>query len=81
MRRDFLQIGSKRNLPINQYRVVGNQVQFRVGNPREAEANWRVLTNDEILMHLSLDTAVAEWLIKRLHISAAIRTTYAARAS
>jgi hypothetical protein len=69
MQRDSLRVGSKRNPPINEYRVNGRAVQFRaLGRDQKPSPAWRELTNDEILLHLSLHTSVAQWLVKRLGV-------------
>jgi hypothetical protein len=67
-----LHIESVAGGPINQYRIVDNaHVEFRsldaAGSrfPDERSA-WRKLTADEILMHFTLNTVVAEWLTARL---------------
>ncbi len=56
--------------PGNEYRIVGGRVEFRsfqerTGNPRKC-STWRALAPNDILMHLSLETEVGKWLVKRL---------------
>lgn len=59
--------------PVNEYRVHEGCVELRVLRPRTEEAKqkcpWRALSADDILLHLSLDTALAHWLMQRLRRS------------
>lgn len=50
--------------PLNHYRVRDGQVEFRSvhGN---SSGLWRRLSIEDVLMHLVLKTAVAEWLYAR----------------
>lgn len=63
--------------PGNEYRILGNKVQFRnVGDDHAAASAWRTLDGNDVLMHLSLGTAVGEWLMRQspaLHRSAPVR--------
>ena len=59
-----------RGAPGNEYRIVGRRVEFRsfqerTGSGRRSSA-WRPLAPNDILMHLSLNTEVGKWLLKRL---------------
>ena len=61
--------------PVNEYRVRDGCVELRVLHPWRQEAGqkcpWRALSADDILLHLSLNTALADWLFQRLgHTSA-----------
>lgn len=54
--------------PGNEYRIVGGRVEFRSfqrAKQRKCGA-WRPLAPNDILMHLSLNTEVGKWLVKRL---------------
>jgi hypothetical protein len=61
-------IFSEKDAPVNQYRVRNRDLEFRVLGPyaQRFRAPWRKLTPDEIALHMSLNTAVAEWLNARL---------------
>lgn len=56
--------------PGNEYRIVGGRVEFRSFDGRSVEGRrsgtWRALAPNDILMHLSLNTDVGKWLLKRL---------------
>lgn len=56
--------------PGNEYRIVGGRVEFRSfhnGNSERQKCSaWRALAPNDILMHLSLNTEVGKWLVKRL---------------
>ncbi len=56
--------------PGNEYRIQGSRVKFRSFNqsaPRgQKYGHWRTLAPNDILMHLSLNTEVGKWLLKRL---------------
>ncbi len=56
--------------PGNEYRIKGSRVEFRrfnEGVPRgQKYDHWRTLTPNDVLMHLSLNTEVGKWLMKRL---------------
>jgi len=51
-------------IPVNHYRVRDGRLHFRVVHG-ETLGEWRVLTIEDVLMHLSLKTQVAEWLYAR----------------
>jgi len=61
--------------PGNEYRIVDGRVEFRSFQERAAEIRkcspWRSLGPNDILMHLSLNTQVGRWLLKRLQARAA----------
>ncbi len=72
-----LRVESVDGLPINDYRIRGRQVEIRTFSslgrkPVPARAArpmmvpWRTLSEDEILIHLSLQTPVAAWLKRRM---------------
>ncbi len=56
--------------PGNEYRIVGSRVEFRSFEPGcgkgRRSGEWRALAPNDILMHLSLNTEVGKWLLKRL---------------
>lgn len=55
--------------PGNEYRIVDGRVEFRSFQEREKPrkvSTWRALGPNDILMHLSLNTEVGKWLMKRL---------------
>ncbi len=56
--------------PGNEYRIAGGRVEFRSFEPGcgkgRRSGQWRPLAPNDILMHLSLNTAVGKWLLKRL---------------
>ncbi len=55
--------------PANEYRVVRGRVEFRIvdsSHTGRSVSSWRTLSTNDILMHLSLNTEVAKWLMKRL---------------
>ncbi len=56
--------------PGNEYRIVGGRVEFRSFQKDAAQQRkcgaWRALAPNDILMHLSLNTDVGKWLLKRL---------------
>lgn len=56
--------------PGNEYRITGGRVEFRCFQERPGErqkhGTWRALAPNDILMHLSLNTEVGKWLLKRL---------------
>ena len=56
--------------PGNEYRIVSGRVEFRSFEQRSAHGRrcgaWRSLAPNDILMHVSLNTAVGKWLLKRL---------------
>lgn len=71
-----LRIASNDGAPANEYRIQQDTVEFRAvnadGRPYEhANGQWRILDDNEILLHFSLQTPVAEWLDKTLYSSAA----------
>ncbi len=47
---------------VQRYRVIGGNLNFQ---PRMG-GRWRTLSPDEIIQHLMLGTAVAEWLHDRI---------------
>jgi hypothetical protein len=59
--------------PVNEYRVQDGCVELRILSPCRHDARqkcpWRPLSADEILLHLSLDTALAQWLFQRFRFS------------
>ncbi len=74
-----LRVESVNGLPINDYRIRGDEVEIRTfpsprGKPvrarpaRPMTAPWRTLSTDEILIHLSLKTPVAAWLKRRMEL-------------
>ncbi|HMC29621.1 MAG TPA: hypothetical protein VKL99_02225 [Candidatus Angelobacter sp.] len=69
-----LRIASKDGAPGNEYRIKGNEVEFRAvdarGKPFEhANGKWRILQRDEIQLHFVLRTPVADWLDKTFYPS------------
>ena len=56
--------------PGNEYRIVSGRVEFRTFRERDESirrnSTWRALGPNDILMHLSLNTEVGKWLMKRL---------------
>lgn len=56
--------------PGNEYRIMEGRVQFRSFEPGAGKGRrsggWRALAPNDILMHLSLNTDVGKWLLKRL---------------
>jgi hypothetical protein len=56
--------------PGNEYRITGGRVEFRSfhnGNGQlRKNGVWRALAPNDILMHLSLNTEVGKWLVRRL---------------
>ncbi len=56
--------------PGNEYRILEGRVQFRSFQPGAGKGrrtgDWRALAPNDILMHLSLNTEVGKWLLKRL---------------
>lgn len=60
--------------PGNEYRIVKGRVEFRSFQENGAQgkpSTWRTLAPNDILMHLSLETEVGKWLMKRLQQRAA----------
>ena len=52
---------------VSEYRVVGQQVEFRSRDPRrERTVKWRPLSAEEVRFHFQLNTVVAAWLSRRL---------------
>ena len=68
----LLQIGSRSGGPVNEYRIRSANVELRTldatGCPSLLCGRWRVLTAGELMLHVSLNTLVAQWLMKRLHV-------------
>lgn len=63
-------IASADGSPDNQYRIRNQHVEFRSfapDGPPDAARPWRVLEPDEVQLHFSLHTPVADWLDKRLY--------------
>lgn len=72
MRDEICRVGSYADDTVNEYRINGNSVEFRIkrANGSQIECGeWTRLTNDDILMHLVLRTEVAKWLLARLEIN------------
>jgi hypothetical protein len=68
-----LRIASKDGGPCNEYRIQERSVEFRAsdGQPNvHALGDWRALNSDEIQLHFTLKTPVAEWLDKTLYSEA-----------
>ena len=69
-----LKITSKDGGPCNEYRIQERSVEFRAvdeqDKPHFQTPQWRVLDGDEIKLHFTLQTPVAEWLDKNLYSSA-----------
>lgn len=55
--------------PGNEYRVHHGHVEFRSFQERNEKArrcgSWRALSPNDVLMHISLNTEVGKWLMKR----------------
>lgn len=69
---DLLRIPSENGSPINEYRIKNGQVEFRALNDQGKAfvrdgIEWKALSGDELQLHFSLNTVVAEWLLGRLH--------------
>ena len=67
-----LRIASKDGAPGNEYRIRGKKVEFRAVKADGKSFNhrngkWRILKSDEIQLHFSLQTLVAEWLDKTIY--------------
>jgi hypothetical protein len=65
-----LRIASKDGGPCNEYRIQEQSVEFRAfdGQPdSHALGAWRALNSEEIQLHFTLKTPVAEWLDKTLY--------------
>ena len=59
--------------PGNEYRVTDGHVEFRVVNGarrKGAAGAWRVLSAEDVLMHVHLNTAVGKWLVQRSIVNA-----------
>ena len=57
--------------PGNEYRMVGNWVQFRVltpGDGSRSKGPWQTLDRNDLLIHFGMRTAVAKWLIAHRRI-------------
>ncbi len=56
--------------PGNEYRIRDSRVEFRSFEQSDSRGSkhgtWRALAPNDILMHLSLNTEVGKWLMKRL---------------
>lgn len=56
--------------PGDEYRINGSRVEFRRFEHGDLRGDkygaWRALTPNDVLMHLSLNTEVGKWLMKRL---------------
>jgi hypothetical protein len=61
-----LRLDASNGAPVNEYRVHGNRVEFRIltpdGRSYRALPGWRALSPNEVLLHFNLKTAVAGWL-------------------
>jgi hypothetical protein len=73
-----LRIESNGTAPTNDYRIVGEHVEFRVldssgPSPRRARSGWRVLDESDINLHHALGTVVSKWLQTRLQPGTAQR--------
>jgi len=69
-----LRIASKDGAAGNEYRISGNEVEFRSvdteGKPFEhGHGKWRTLEEDDIQLHFALRTPVADWLDKTFYPS------------
>jgi hypothetical protein len=67
-----LRIASRDGAPGNEYRIRGNNVEFRAVNGNGKRFNhpsgkWRILGSDEVQLHFSLRTVVADWLDKTIY--------------
>jgi hypothetical protein len=67
-----LRIAWKDGAPGNEYRIKGNEVEFRAVDARgrpfgHTRGKWRALTSEEVQLHMSLKTPVADWLDKNLY--------------
>jgi len=60
---DLIILGSGGS-PANHYRMRGGKVRFRAIG-RHSVGLWRTLSEQDIFMHLLLNTQVAEWLYAR----------------
>lgn len=57
--------------PINDYRVLGADLEFRTLDPvghsyPDQRSTWRQLSTDEIALHFRLNTVVGQWLTDKL---------------
>jgi hypothetical protein len=52
---------------VNEYRIHGGKLELRTRDPKAKSArhNWRRLETSEVMLHLLLDTVVAQWLMGR----------------
>ena len=61
-----LRLDASNGAPVNEYRVDGNRVEFRILTPEgrsyAALPGWRTLSENELLLHFNLRTPVARWL-------------------
>jgi hypothetical protein len=69
-----LMISSGDGAPGNEYRIEQSSVEFRAvdasGKPySHGNGKWRALDSDEIQLHFTLQTPVADWLDKNLYSS------------
>ena len=49
----------------NEYRIIDGQVQFRVAGDNDRKHRWRLLSDRDVRVHLSLKTQVGKWLARR----------------
>ena len=64
-----LTVESRDGSTVDEYRITGREVDFRPRRRRNSPPiypRWRRLTEQDIAMHLLLQTAVGEWLKFRL---------------
>jgi hypothetical protein len=51
----------------NEYRIVDGQVQVRLADPKGGAAQrWRLLSQRDVHVHLSLGTDVGKWLARHM---------------
>ena len=54
--------------PGNEYRVTEGHVEFRVVDGFRSKRTlgiWKVLSPEDVLMHVNLKTSVGKWLVQR----------------
>ena len=53
--------------PGNEYRVTQGHLEFRTVNSARGRSSgtWRVLSPEDVLMHVNLKTPVGKWLVAR----------------
>jgi hypothetical protein len=52
---------------LNQYRIRAGTLQFRCIT-EDTAGQWRILSEEDVLMHLVLKTSVAQWLYARVGV-------------